>query len=513
MKLNYNLWLLGALALGMGACTADDEFTGIPQVNPQPDVLPANCVKGNNVYAPGSTIDVDAAYKTNHTGDISLLDITKLDAQPAGYALKVKMVLAKTVAELSDPSARIDTTLSVVSASKAAGSEGSYGINWSALNTMFHDLVGVNDATAPLAMRFDAYTVSDNSQAYLGTVGETGLVNVKPVQYAYTPESSYYMINTEDPTVQVELKNAGGSVWSDGKFSGVVTLPAGTTSWRILPASQKANPASAKGFGPAKSDSIKGDLTLGAAAGKLTIKESGPYMFSIDMTAHSDNYSALMPTYDIKLAYSALYVLGNAQGGDATPGVLTTKDYVNYGGFIAFSGWGAKMTDKPSWGGTEFANFNFEGPDAKGTYTGKVGSGNASGNINGLPDGLYAWTFNMTTKEVKATPITKVQFIGDAVGGWSEPREFTPANSNPDCTEWSAEITFTGNTDFKLRGVLPSYGNDWAFSLGGDMTSLVWDGPNTKYTGSLGKHKVTVNFNVAKTGAYASAPRVHYVIE
>ena len=517
MKLHYNkLWLLGALALGLAACS-DDEYTGDPQVIPQPDVLPAHAVAGTDIYAPGATLDVNA-----EIADIDkmmpLLNLTKIDPQPAGYEVKVHMLMAKSEAELSDPAARRDTILTLLE--PQAGALQTLGLSAKALNIAFHKFYGTDDTPRAMAVRFDAYSVKDQTSALLGTVGTTGSITVKPVRYAYTPEDSYWLVNPSDPSEKYQMSNGDKPVYESGTFNAVVELPVGTFDWKIVPGSMIDNPVAAMCFGPAPAEGDKPskNLVLGGEAGKVVVEgdKPVPYMFTGDMTAHNDDYTALVPTYEVKIAYEVLYILGDAQGGDATPAVLNTKDYVNYGGFVAFKGWGAKMTNLPGWGGTEFANFAFNGPDDKGQYTGTVGAGTASGNIEGLPDGIYAWVFNITSGKVTATPIEHFELIGTAIGGWGDGdvQKLAPVDAaNAACAEFTGEIDFKEVGEFKLRGIQPSIGNNWAFSLGGPIDALQWDGPNSNFDGTPGKHKVTISFNVAKEGEYADAPRVHYVIE
>ena len=112
MKLNSKIWLLGAVALGLAACS-DDEYTGEPQVIPQPSVLPADAVSGTDVYAAGSTLDINAE-RADIDKMINLLNLTRVDQQPEGYALQVNMILAKTVADLANPKACLDTVLTVL---------------------------------------------------------------------------------------------------------------------------------------------------------------------------------------------------------------------------------------------------------------------------------------------------------------------------------------------------------------------------------------------------------------
>ncbi|WP_295730651.1 hypothetical protein [uncultured Muribaculum sp.] len=513
MKLHYNrLWLLGALALGMAACS-DDEYTGEPQVIPQPDVLPANSVAGIDIYAPGTTVDINA-----ESADIDkmmpLLNLTKIDPQPAGYEVKVQMIMAKTEAELSDPAARRDTILTVLD--PQGGALQTLGLSAKALNLGFHSLYGTDDTPRTVALRFDAYSVKDQTSALLGTVGTTGTVTVKPVQYAYTPENSYWVVNPTDPSQKYKMSNGDKAPYENGTFSAVAELPVGTFDWKIVPGSMVDNPVAAMCFGPSSSD--EGKLLLGGEAGKVAVEgdKPVPYMFTVDMTAHNADYTALVPTYEVKIAYDVLYVLGDAQGGNSTPAVLTTKDYVTYGGFVPFKGWGAKMSNIPTWDGTEFANFKFDGPDANGAYTGTVGTGGDGGNIVGLPDGIYAWVFNITSGVVTATPIEHFELIGTAIGGWDDGdvQKLAPVDAaNAACAEFSAEIDFKSTGEFKLRGIQPKLNNNWAFSLGGPLDALVWDGPNSSFEGAPGKHTVTISFNVAKEGEYAESPRVHYVIK
>lgn len=511
MKLSSNIWLLGVLAVGFAACS-DDEYTGEPQVTPQPDVLPADAVSGTDVYAPGSLFDVNAE-KTDLAKMMPVLNISRLDAQPAGYDLQVSMLVAKSEADLSNPAARIDTVLTELPAQ--SGALRSLGLSAEAFNVLFHRLYGPNDAAQPLAVRFDAYSVKDQTSALLGTVGTTGTVSFKPVQYAYSPENSYWIVNADDPSVRYEMKNSGASVWNDPKFSAVFDVDLEGINWKVVPGSMVANPVAAQCFGPEVAEDTEGSLVLGGQPGTINVVQKEPYMISINITNPNDNYTELRPTYDIKLAYEVVYILGNAQGGDAAPAVLTTKDYVNYGGFVAFSGWGCKMTDKPSWGGAEWANFAFTVSEDGKSYTGTVGSGSSSGNIEGLPDGIYAWVFNILSGEVTATPIKQFELIGTATGGWGDAdvQVLQPATDAADCATFSADINFTSTGEFKLRGQADPAAPNWAFSLGGELDNLIWDGPNTNFTGAVGTHKVTISFNVAKEGAFADAPRLHYVIE
>ena len=511
MKLRSNIWLLGVLAVGLAACS-DDEYTGEPQVTPQPDVLPANAVSGTDVYAPGATLDVNAE-KADIAKMMPMLNISRLDEQPAGYDLQVNMLVAKSEADLNNPAARLDTVLTELT--PESGALRTIGLSAEALNVLFHRLYGTNDAAQPIAVRFDAYSVKEQTSALLGTVGTTGTINFKPVQYAYAPENSYWVVNADDPSEKYEMTNSGKSVWEDPNFSVVFKVPAGGINWKVVPGSMVSNPVSAQCFGPEVADALTGSLALGGEAGMITTAQAEPYMISVNITNPNTSYTALEPTYEVKLAYEVIYILGNAQGGDGAPAVLTTKDYVTYGGFVAFSGWGCKMTDKPTWGGNEWANFAFALSEDGKSYTGTVGSGTKSGNIEGLPDGIYAWVFNILTGKVTATPIEYFELIGTATGGWGDGdvQKLTPTTDAADCATFSADINFKETGEFKLRGVQPSLNNAWAFSLGGDLDNLIWDGPNSNYTGALGTHKLTISFNVAKEGAFADAPRVHYVIE
>ena len=506
MKLNSKIWLLGAVALGLAACS-DDEYTGEPQVIPQPSVLPADAVSGTDVYAAGSTLDINAE-RADIDKMINLLNLTRVDQQPEGYALQVNMILAKTVADLANPKACLDTVLTVLP--EQAGAVQSLGLSAKALNILFHKLYGVNDAPQSVVVRFDAYSVTeDQTSALVGTVGNGGAITFKPVQYAYTPESSYYVVNSDDSSVKYLMNHSDNSVWEDGKFTVVFKVPMGGFGWKIVPASMVSNPVSAQCFGPAPdAGDMSGALALGGDAGFIDVVQEAPYMVSVNMTNPNEDYTALQPEFTVQIAYSILYVLGNAQGGDGAPAVLTTKDYVTYGGFVAYSGWGCKMTSRPAWDGTEFANFTFEGPDAAGTYTGEVGKGSKDGNILGLPDGIYAWVYNITTGKVQATPIEYFELIGTATGGWEDDKvqKLAPATDAADCAVYTADIDFMATGEFKLRGVQPKVGNAWAYSLGGALDDLQWDGANSVFDGAIGVHKLSISFNASKDGWNSSDP-------
>ena len=118
-------------------------------------------------------------------------------------------------------------------------------------------------------------------------------------------------------------------------------------------------------------------------------------MISINITNPNDNYTELRPTYDIKLACEGSLYPRQRSGGDAARQSSPPRIMSTTADSVAFSGWGCKMTDKPSWGGAEWANFTFTVSEDGKSYTGTVGSGSPSGNIEGLPDGIYAWVFNI----------------------------------------------------------------------------------------------------------------------
>lgn len=100
-------------------------------------------------------------------------------------------------------------------------------------------------------------------------------------------------------------------------------------------------------------------------------------------------------------------------------------------------------------------------------------------------------TFRMDDKTMKASPVTSLEFIGDATGGWGDDQvqQLTPAYENGVAVVWTGTITFSGSGEYKIRA-----NHGWAFSLGGAADQLIWDGSNIA-SPAVGTYNVTLNLN------------------
>ncbi len=473
MKIGLNIALFAVLALGLASCS-DDEYKGIAQVTPGEPTMPADGIAATDVVANGAAVDLN-------DGAARLINVTKLEDFPAGSELQVMMRVAKA----QDMSGA--QSVAMVNTEGVDGAVLSCNAPNTVFNKVLQTLFGKNPSEKTVYVDYTAYAVDGTSSVLLGAVGAAQMLKVMPLDLGYVVEDEYYLLNTVDgSTYKMVQADASKDVYDVPVFDAVITVGADGFAWKLVPKSALNSLTDASklyGNGEPGADAADGALVLGAGAGE--IEEMGPYQFSVNMEKL---------TFTWKPAYKALYVVGQGQGWNpATPSQMTTKDYIKYGGFVPVAGdFKIITTSDGEWSEPQIGGCTFE-KDGADSYkaVAKFEQGQA-GNMNGLPNGLWAMVFKMDTKEITASPVTSLEFIGEATGSWtdeSKVQELTPQLENGVATSWTGTITFTGSGEYKIRA-----NHGWTFSLGGDASQLVWDAGNIP-SPAAGEYIVTLNLN------------------
>lgn len=467
-----NIALFAALAISLAACS-DDEYKGIPQVNPQQPIMPADGITAADAVADGGAVDLN-------NGAPRLLNITDLKDFPSGCDLQVVMKVSKAQ-DMSDAKDVVLETTDGVD-----GGIYSCTAPVDALNSAVKELLGKNPSPKTIYVNYTAYAVEGTSTVLLGAVGAPQSIVVTPY-VPYVVEDAYYLVNTLTGDMIKMNHDDSNDVYDDPNFSAIFSVTADGFTWKIAPQSAINDLTDAsKLYGNAEelAEATSGALAFGAGAGN--IEEVGPYQFDINMETL---------TFSYKAAYDALYVIGNGQSWKAENAVrMTTKDYVKYGAFVPVDG-EFKILTEAAWTKPEIGGCSFEKKDDKYVATATM-SQDGVGNMSGIPAGVWALVFDMNTKEIEASEITSLEFIGDATGGWgdNDVQPLAPASPDGLATVWVGNITFSGSGEFKIRA-----NHGWAFSLGGAENALIWDGSNIK-SPAAGTYKVTLNLNDPNLG-------------
>lgn len=182
------------------------------------------------------------------------------------------------------------------------------------------------------------------------------------------------------------------------------------------------------------------------------------------------------PYFALKMPeYPMLYVPGAGNGWNFESGWLNTSDFASYYGFVLL-GNEFKVTNAPKWGEKEWGAGDEEG-------TLKAGGDNVKGDWDG---GLYWMTVNLRQLTFNTTKIEKIGTIGDFEGNsWvSDHDELTQSADNK--LIWTATVTFTKTTEWKLR-----CNEAWDINLGGQLDNLTNGGANI--TTAAGTYVLTLN--------------------
>lgn len=93
MKKYLNIALAAVLSIGFAACSDDDPYLGIPSVNPQEPIMPADGVTATDAVAAGGSVDLNAA---GENGFVKMLNVTEVKDFPASSALAIVMNVSAT---------------------------------------------------------------------------------------------------------------------------------------------------------------------------------------------------------------------------------------------------------------------------------------------------------------------------------------------------------------------------------------------------------------------------------
>lgn len=464
-----SIFFVSLLALGFVSCD-DHSDLGVMQTNPQEAFMSAN----------GLTVDFGQALKgdqlnlADYESVVPVIEVIAAENLPANSNVAFKMELA------ADENYSNVVTLDVVDGAVAVA-------DW---DNAFRSLLGKAPFAKDNYVRFAAYVEEGTQSVRLGdanTYYAAKKVSVTPIDLNIQIEDAYYLlgtINGWDVKTAIKFSHSDMSVYDDPVFTLKVDIPAAEEGanqewwWKIVPQSTYETgdwvsaTNAAYGVEVNGSDALSGmligrpDAENDCGAGCLTV--AGQYLMTINM---------LDCTYEFTQAIDYLYTPGNSNGwsfGDNCSR-LFTNDYVNYNGFVYING-EYKLTDRPAWGGMEWA---------AGAEEGTIGLG-ASGNLPMPADGpsLYWMTANIANLQYTTTAISSISLIGD-FNGWAGDVALTPSE---DFLTWTGEVEFPGEGGWKFR-----CNNDWAVNLGGVANdNLVPNGDNLVAPGA-GTYVVTLN--------------------
>lgn len=457
-----SIFFVSLLALGFVSCD-DHSDLGVMQTNPQEAFMSAN----------GLTVDFGQALKgdqlnlADYESVVPVIEVLAAENLPANSNVAFKMELA------ADENYSNAVTLDVVDGAVAVA-------DW---DNAFRSLLGKAPFTKDNYVRFAAYVEEGTQSVRLGdanTYYAAKKVNVTPIDLNIQIEDAYYLVGTIcNWTVAdaIKFSHSDMSVYDDPVFTIKVDISSEVAEagwwWKIVPQSVFETGDWGSGensqFGPVTNgDESAVGLLTGNEPGAGCFKQAGQYLLTINM---------LDCSYEFTQAIDYLYTPGNSNGwgfGDNCSR-LFTNDYVNYNGFVYING-EYKLTDRPAWGGMEWA---------AGAEEGTIGLG-AAGNLPMPADGpsLYWMTANIANLQYTTTAISSISLIGD-FNGWAGDVALTPSE---DFLTWTGEVEFPGEGGWKFR-----CNNDWAVNLGGVANdNLVPNGDNLVAPGA-GTYVVTLN--------------------
>lgn len=450
------------LCLGFTSCDNYEEPNPPAQSNPQETIFE---VGGLSVEPRVGILDLDAI---NIQGvDVPVATVSLSDF-PDGYQLQLDMELSAD--ETFEKTEVMSTTITT---------DSTVTVTPDALQAVINNLITRDPAPLKVMARFMAYAVNGKTKVRLGDPDKfycTETLNLVPLTPSVILEETYYFVYSKDgktwDTTQdtIRMTREGeGSLYDNPKYTFTYDFTTEMIGdglyWKIAPASVVLRNGSLSGvaFGPADATAQNGKLVVSSNGGVLTME--GVVMMTADMYDH---------TFEYIQAISNFYTPGNANGWSFPYPVLFTNDYVHYSGFVFLEG-SFKFAPEPKWG-RDFGQVN-DTPDAMafreegGQF---IGEGFANGGDNipaGEPLGLKYLTLNYLTRAMKIVAIQSVGMIG-GFNDWGGQQNMEP---NEDFTEWTTEVTFDEETEWKIR-----MNDDWSINLGGDVQNLTEGGDNIK---------------------------------
>ena len=478
-----SIFLLGAMAIAATSCEDGPSVTPV-QSNPQGPVLEVD-----GIYAEqnpeAAVVNLPELAEAGRSIPLANFQVASL---PEGYSLKLVAELSKTEAFTKSAELPIEY------------SENIAWVNPDNFQNVYVTTVSKSPAANNAYVRFAPYAVKGNEELRIGGMDNyigPFMMNVTPFPSELVLEQNYYLVGTVngwDVATALKFNHSDESPYDDPIYTIVVDITPDQADsgwwWKILPEStvEAGNwvDAANSSFGPEEngSEDMEGMLFaskmdeegnyVDSQAGCLY--EYGTYMLTLDM---------IEGTYKFTLAVPHLYIMGDAAGWNwDSPLVaeMQTSDYTNYYAFARLSEGGYKFTSDKDWSATfnlgldnaEISNHNIEGKLLNGS----------SNNI--MPDitGLFWNHVNLPALSFDSYYIATLGVIGDCTpNGWDASTALTPS---ADGLVWEGDVEFGASGSFKIRA-----NDDWAFSLGGDMSNLGWDNaPNINTPGAGVKHVV-----------------------
>lgn len=163
MKKYLNIALAAVLSMGFAACSDDDPYLGIPSVNPQEPIMPADGVTATDAVAAGGSVDLNAA---GENGSVKMLDVTEVKDMPASS--KLAIVMNVSVTEDMANAQAIDLTVAPATDGNAVYYAYVSANEWTEL---FRTMVSRDPAPKNMWVNYVAYAVSENQRVLLGAVG------------------------------------------------------------------------------------------------------------------------------------------------------------------------------------------------------------------------------------------------------------------------------------------------------------------------------------------------------
>lgn len=482
MKKILNIALSAVAIMGFTACDNDDVFTGIPVVNPQQEIMPADGIKATDNYTDQGSVDLSAMSTSDN---VTMLNIAKVENLPASQTLSVVMNASAS----ADMSASQAIVLDVV-----ADPTGKYQYIAQTpalqLDEVFKTLVSREPTAKNLYVNYVAYATEGTTTVLLGSVGTAQTLSVTPFAYEHPLESAYYVYGTisGDNVASAAQLNHSGSLYDNPYFQIKVTVTGDDVAaggWKFIVVPQSTvqggktwaeNPqATFIGAG-----ATEGTLTYATATEApvfATINKPGSYMLKVNL---------LDLTYEVSNAIEYLYIPGDGSGWSFNTKIGTT-DFIHYSGYAFLKG-SFKFTGSAGWS-ADFGNYGRDGND---NYKLLNGS-NDNFSVDG-PEGLYRLWVDMSTLTYEKTLIENIGVVG-SLNGWNagSPILLTPSS---DYLSWEGEVTMSAGDEFKFV-----MNKGWGLNLGGQEDNLVQDGGNLHAPGT-GTYYVLLDLSVIPYQCY-----------
>jgi len=456
MKKYFNIAMAALLGVSMAACSDDDPELGMPQVNPQEALMPAEGITAADAVADGGSVNLTS-------GNVKMIDITELENFPASSKLAVVMSVSAT----QDMAVSRDLDLEMQSATDGTAIYSGYALatEWT---EAFRALVSRDPAPRSMWVSYKAYAFNDNQRVLLGSIGEKQEVIVTPMPLEHVIESEYYVFDGNFATA-VRMDHSG-NVYDHPEFSAVLELAVSQIPYKfqIIPESTKNAANSWEQnqsyifYGP-DGETAMAASTSESEAQWFTINQGGRYLVTVDMWSL---------TYKIQPAAEYLYVPGGGNGWSFTT-MLASDNYINYRGFAYLSG-EFKFTDAPDWGAP--GNYGNAGDNT----TLQNGS-NSNFSVDGS-EGLYYLSVDLGQMNYTKSAISTIAIIGSIQDvNWDHGKSIVMTPDDATMLTWSATVTFAEGNEWKF-----AMNRDWAINLGAadEEGLLKFDGGNIKVEAS-----------------------------